>query len=185
MEKKLEKIFKKAQEVRLSENEKAVGLKNIRQIISQEGSTPVKSPYFIREFIFDPVFGWRFRKKVGFMVFALLITLYGGMTSFAARTTVPGDALYPVKVNFNERLHNFFALGEKQRIRVETEHALARLQEIEKLLKMKPTDEQVKKQATETFEKNKQILIELSNKQGENVKDYVMKTIENVSNLMK
>lgn len=62
-----------------------------------------------------------------------LVALLGGGTSFAAQGALPGDILYPVKVNVNEEVRAILAFSPQARATVDTERATARLDEAEKL----------------------------------------------------
>lgn len=72
-------------------------------------------------------------KKVLAGVFVFVLCLGLGGTSFAARHAIPGDALYPIKIHLNEGAETFFSIGEKSLAKTYAVHALARLEEVEKL----------------------------------------------------
>ncbi len=62
----------------------------------------------------------------------LIVTLCGASASYAADNSLPGDILYPIKVQVNERIHERM-LSKSDRVRYATERAEMRLQEAEKL----------------------------------------------------
>ncbi len=72
------------------------------------------------------------QKKFMPIVLTLMLLLSGG-TSLAANNALPGDILYPVKVNVNENVRSLFALTTDAKIKVESSIANERLQETEKL----------------------------------------------------
>ena len=87
----------------------AAGSRSIRQV---QGSTSL------------------FGLRLTFMPLALLLAVFisGGVT-FAAQGTVPGDALYPVKTEFNESVRSAFAIGANAETRLQTKLLAERLEE--------------------------------------------------------
>lgn len=68
------------------------------------------------------------------MPIALLIAiLFSGGVSFAAERALPGDVLYPVKVNVNEEVRGLIALNQEGKAEWESKRAERRLEEAEKL----------------------------------------------------
>lgn len=63
----------------------------------------------------------------------LVAALVGGGVSLAANNSVPGDALYGVKVNVNENMHNAFAFSDKAKTQADLDEAKARIEEANKL----------------------------------------------------
>ncbi len=66
------------------------------------------------------------------LIIALVLAVGGGV-SVAAESSVPGDALYGVKVNINEEARAAFALSAAGKARVEADRAEERLEEAEEL----------------------------------------------------
>ena len=66
------------------------------------------------------------------LVLALLLGVGGG-TSFAAEQALPGDILYPVKVDFNEKVTAAFSVNAEARAQLEAKFAERRLEEASKL----------------------------------------------------
>lgn len=62
-----------------------------------------------------------------------LIAILGGGTSFAAEKSLPGDLLYPIKVNVNEEVRGAFAFSPNAKAELETELIRRRLEEAAKL----------------------------------------------------
>src|ERR1700741_4911337 len=55
-----------------------------------------------------------FRNRMASILVALCVALpVGGGASYAAEGTVPGDALYPVKVHVNEKVKSFIAVSDE------------------------------------------------------------------------
>ena len=68
------------------------------------------------------------------MIIGLIIALVmGGSVSFAAENTIPGDALYPVKVYVNENARAAVAFTDKSKAELAVELANRRLEEAGKL----------------------------------------------------
>ncbi|MDP3793466.1 MAG: DUF5667 domain-containing protein, partial [Candidatus Uhrbacteria bacterium] len=66
------------------------------------------------------------------IVIAIIVVLGGG-TSLVAQTSLPGDALYPVKINVNEEAQAFLQTSIEAKARWEVERAERRLEEAEEL----------------------------------------------------
>lgn len=68
------------------------------------------------------------------MTIALIIALLlGGGTSFAAENALPGDVLYPIKVQINEKVQEMASIGARAEAEVQAKIAVRRLEEAEKL----------------------------------------------------
>ena len=68
------------------------------------------------------------------MTIAIIIALLlGGGTSFAAENALPGDVLYPIKVNINEKAQELVAISSEADAKVQAKLAERRLEEAEKL----------------------------------------------------
>lgn len=63
----------------------------------------------------------------------LLVLMIGGGTSFAAQSALPGDFLYPVKVEINENVESAFAVSNKSEATLQAKLVEERLSEAEKL----------------------------------------------------
>lgn len=66
------------------------------------------------------------------IIIALVVALGGGV-SMAAQSSLPGGALYPVKVSINEEVRAAFALSAKARAQSDARRAEERLREAEEL----------------------------------------------------
>src|SRR3989344_7478747 len=63
----------------------------------------------------------------------ILVIGAGGTVSYAAQSSLPGDALYPVKIYVNEPVQVSFAFSSEAKARLETRLTQARLEEAEEL----------------------------------------------------
>lgn len=77
--------------------------------------------------------------------------LLGASTSFAAEGTLPGDALYPVKIHVNENVESTFSFGSKAMAETEAKHALKRLAEAEQLASVGKLDATTTEQIHQNF----------------------------------
>ncbi len=80
-----------------------------------------------------------------------LVALLGGGTSFAAQGALPGDALYPVKVNVNEEVRSALTFSPEGKIELNAERAAARLAEAEKLAGQNRLTAEAKAQVEKNF----------------------------------
>lgn len=111
--------------VKLTTSEKEQALKSIMSQIDE--MKLVESPYL--EF-----FQYLNKKPAYAYVAALvLIALIGGSTSYASEAALPGDILYPVKVDVTEPIEGVFTLGAAAQANWHEELVEKRLQESETL----------------------------------------------------
>src|SRR3989344_2653662 len=119
----LEKFKKFGADVKLSES----GKREIRsRLVLFMGSAPVRGEADIRHLHQRSLITW-FKPNKPMSIFAaiaLAVLLGGGGTSLAAQAALPGDVLYPVKVNINEEVRGVFALSaeaqaERMKARIE------------------------------------------------------------------
>ncbi|MBI4079891.1 hypothetical protein HY414_01505 [Candidatus Kaiserbacteria bacterium] len=73
-------------------------------------------------------------KLVAPMAFVLILAVVGGGTAYAAESAVPGDTLYPVKVNVNEKLAVALATTAEGKADVQAKLAERRMKEAEVLV---------------------------------------------------
>jgi hypothetical protein len=74
-------------------------------------------------------------KFMPYIATIMLVALFGGGTSVAAQSSLPGDFLYPVKIQINEEVRSFLAFSPESKVRVEIDRVQARLEEAETLMK--------------------------------------------------
>lgn len=82
----------------------------------------------------------------------ILAVLLAGGTSAAAQSSLPGDALYPVKISVNEKVQSFLAVGHEAQAAVEAHFASERLAEAEKLAADNRLDATVEAKLATEFE---------------------------------
>ncbi len=87
-------------------------------------------------------------------ILILIALLMGGGVSFAAADTIPGDALYPVKIHVNENVESAFTLGDSANAKLEANLALRRLDEAEKLEAEQKLSAETKAELKSNFDKH-------------------------------
>lgn len=74
-----------------------------------------------------------YMQRVGVVTLFLFAVVGGSGVSLAAERSLPGDILYPIKTQINERISTSLALTEKNRAKLEAELISRRLVEAEQL----------------------------------------------------
>ncbi|KKW29728.1 MAG: hypothetical protein A3K06_02700 [Candidatus Doudnabacteria bacterium RIFCSPHIGHO2_01_52_17] len=128
----LRQLFQNLKVRRLSEAEKNVIRGRLLELMKLR---PVEKP----KFLFF-AFSWRL---VAPALVAVLVLALGGGTAFAAQGSLPGDSLYPVKVNFNEPIRTALAFSATAQAGVHSELAQERLKEAEELASQNRLDDVV------------------------------------------
>ncbi len=132
-------LLKKMKEVKMTDAEKQKGFDVLKSFITQNQnvhspygmllvqkiSSRIKSSYQEDFFFSHKLFASAF-------VIVFLISLTSG-TSIAAKYSLPGDILYPIKINLNEKLESFTSLSTLEKAVVEARHVQTRLVEAEEL----------------------------------------------------
>ena len=95
----------------------------------------------------------KFRVKSTMPILIILGLLTGGSVSFAAENTIPGDALFPVKVYINESVRGAVAVSSQAKAEWELRLIERRLQEVEKLAVEPEASTEAKDTAQRNLEK--------------------------------
>src|SRR3989344_5335559 len=66
------------------------------------------------------------------IILAILLAISAGV-SYSAESSLPGDVLYPIKTDLNERIQGWLALSAKAESEHQANLAIRRLEEAEKL----------------------------------------------------
>ncbi|KKT86828.1 MAG: hypothetical protein UW86_C0019G0009 [Microgenomates group bacterium GW2011_GWA1_Microgenomates_45_10] len=123
MIKSIKQLISEARNLKLSEGEKI----QLRAYVINE----IAHRQHLRRSILGTI-TTNFKFKPMPILLAILIALGGGV-SFAAEQTLPGDTLYPVKLNVNEKIRTLTALDAETRAHWEAKMAERRLDEAEEL----------------------------------------------------
>jgi len=129
-EDKIEKIIEDAKSVKLISQDKdsiRAFLLNHTNSIPFKPTKPVVSSFgLLHQFTHRSVY------MIPFVV-VLMFSLGAGTTSYLALNTLPGDTLYPVKLNFNENIEYMLAVSPEAKAEVDLKQVSTRLDEAEVL----------------------------------------------------
>lgn len=139
----MEKLFAKIKKENLSQDEKTEILSSLKKFVAENPVQNIKSPFYEEWFIF------RYKAIVASVAIVLIFTTAGGTVS-AAKKSLPGDILYPVKM-LREGVESLVTVDTKARAQIEALHAVSRLQEVEQIVTSK---KQIYKGAGEEISKN-------------------------------
>jgi hypothetical protein len=121
--------FKHLKKISLSSSEKGRVSRNLSQMIAKDA---IYIPP-VQEFQVSPYHPFSFsltsRIAISVAAIAFFITASFGGVMYASADALPGDILYPVKINVKEKLEFAFAKGEVNKAQVASNHAEVRLKE--------------------------------------------------------
>lgn len=146
MDEILKKLNNEAKKVFLYKDEK-LAIRNILISYSR------KSPY-------GAFFSFSFtrNKKVLVLAFVIVLLLLSGGISYAAQQALPGDILYPIKINVNEKIADLVAVTKEAKIKQNTKIIKRRLEEMDKLISRdkfnKKNEAQIEKDLENALEKS-------------------------------
>ena len=152
MNKKMKKFIKILKNLNLSQKEKDVLRYKIEQFISfnpirGEVHVPKKSFYF-------SIFTLRSLGKAMALVLIILTVVGGTGVSYASTDALPGDKLYNVKINVNEKIEEKLAFTTEAKVTVQTQKVERRLTEVQKLVEKKDFSDEKKEIVKINLEKN-------------------------------
>jgi hypothetical protein len=124
----MERLFAKIKKETLNLDEKAEILSKLQIFVDQNPVRSIKSPFYS---------SWEvYIKQKTFIIPAvaivIVLSLTGG-TVLAAKSSLPGEMLYPVKI-LNEKVQSFTAVGPEAQAQVHASQAISRLQEVEQIV---------------------------------------------------
>jgi hypothetical protein len=131
-------LKKQASDIRLTHTEKEAMRSALFSV--PVSAAPLHSPYL--RFFAPRAFAYAFS--------AVLIV--GSGTAYAAQGSLPGNPLYPVKVNITERLETAFALTPEAKIDVNERIAERRIEEVVSLTESDTLDEETAEKLAENFD---------------------------------
>lgn len=150
-EKPLEKFFALARSVSMSEQERAEVQSVVRTYAAAHPVRAIKGFSWIFECIRHP-FHWRTFPVTAFMVIFLVSS--GGFAAYAAEDTLPGDFLYPVKVNVSEPLRGYMRFSPHERAKWNLVLMDRRLNEATALLASGKLDEKKRAKLSEKLNRH-------------------------------
>lgn len=153
----MNELFKKIKNERMTPEEKQVGINQLQAFIN---ANPVTSPWYTKfgnKIVSPFTDGIMMHHKMLASAFVLIILVSAtGGTSIAARNSIPGDVLYPVKINLNEKVETFTALSPEAKATVEAKHVDERLTEAEQLTEQDKFNNGLKTQVETQFSQDLQ-----------------------------
>ncbi|MES3006020.1 MAG: DUF5667 domain-containing protein [Patescibacteria group bacterium] len=164
MDKNLKKGIREFEKVKLTPGEK---LAIFNRVSTYADSNPVTGA------LKSPFFGWTFvfaHERMRYVYASIAITLIlatGAGTAFAAERSLPGDFLYPIKINVTEPVKGALKVGSEAKIKWEGNKAVKRLEEAEKLAEMGQLDEGKRQTVEREFEKSADTFIKKVDDQNE------------------
>lgn len=155
MKNQIDQLIESAREVRLSDGvAKHMRERLIAHMREHPVSVrPIQSPY---QRFFDVLSPLTSLRMPGIAIIGILLVTLGGATTFAATGALPGDPLYPLKVNVIEPVKGLHAVSPEEKARWQVSLIETRVQEVEQLaLKERLTQGEGKK-SRERFDRHAQ-----------------------------
>lgn len=152
MNRKFKRAINTAKEIKLSQKEKD----SLRYKISEFVSfNPIRgaNPTIKKSFYFS-VFTLRNLSRGIAMVLVAVLVVGGTGVSYASTDSLPGDKLYTVKVNVNEKIEEKLAFTTEAKVIVQTEKVERRLTEVQKLAETNKLSPEKKEIVKQNLEKN-------------------------------
>lgn len=152
-------LQKATKHIRLAEDEKALMREHL--VLYMEHKPMRTHTPLVRDVSRAP--SWSFFRGhhlTGALAIALIVTTTTFSVSSAASEALPGDLLYPVKVDINEEIKTAFITSDEARIAWERERAEMRLEEAGKLASEGRLDVQVQKEVTRRFAEHTESIVE-------------------------
>ena len=126
-----------------------------RELLSYMRQHPVSQK---RTYVLSPVLAIRSLffslRPMVFLLLAAFLTVGLGGVSYAAESSLPGDFLYPMKVNVNEKIKLSLAVSAEAKADIETGFAERRMEEAEKLQALGRLNPQTRLHLSAIFEKH-------------------------------
>jgi hypothetical protein len=148
-----EKLHTEILKIRLSERERGRILARIKEAgrVPAYSQRNVKSPY-------------RFGPRSLVAVSLIGALALGSATAYAAEGTFPGDILYPIKINVNEKIVGALALSDTAKAKWATTVTERRIEEAETLTANGKLTEEAKHQIQSNFDQNANTLADITTK---------------------
>ncbi|MDQ5952996.1 MAG: hypothetical protein QG551_224 [Patescibacteria group bacterium] len=152
MSNKLKKFINYLQSFKMTEIEKAVLRSRIEEFIA---FNPIRSDVPVPK---DPkyfsIFTLRAIVKGMSLALSFLLIIGGGGISYASYDALPGDALYPIKINVTENVEEKLAFGTEAKVQIQTQKVERRLNEAQVLAQKKDLSPEKKQIVKENLEKS-------------------------------
>jgi len=119
---------------------------------TSNGTSPVRTGIAVRPNIWSNLFLKNLNFTSTMAVLLILAVLVGGGVSVAAEKALPGDILYPVKVDINEKVRGWLSVSEESKANWEVKRAERRLEEAETLAGEGSLDVEAREKIEANFE---------------------------------
>jgi tetratricopeptide (TPR) repeat protein len=141
---KFEKLIEEAKRVSLEKEEKDEIRNFLLSVIKASGPRlKGQDSLFLFRFLFKPV-----------PLVILFALIFSGGVSFASESALPGDFLYPVKINFVEEVRSAFTFSTEAKADFEARRLNKRIEEAEKLSVENRLNSKAKDQIQSSFERS-------------------------------
>ncbi|MEK7644455.1 MAG: DUF5667 domain-containing protein [Patescibacteria group bacterium] len=127
----MKKIFKQLKRERLTLSEKSE-MKTKLNLFVRENPIIQPTAETADRMDFFRLFQTRRRLAFAGAMIAVALTIMSG-TAYAAEESLPGDILYPIKINVNEKIRTAITLNSESRVAWEVKKTERRLEEMEKI----------------------------------------------------
>jgi ribosomal protein L33 len=153
----MQNLFKNLKNEKLSDSEKQIMFNRLNSFIEEN---PIQTVWYknIGNKIVSPFqdgFLLHHKMLASAFVIVILVSATGG-TSIVANSSVPGNLLYPVKINLNEKVETFTAISSEAKAVVEAKHINERLSEAEILSTQNKLNDIIKIQIETKFSQDLQ-----------------------------
>lgn len=153
----LRQFVKKSRQTGLNQQELEHGRAKLQAFL-QENMLTVRKALAGRQLWqlggFLPMGSFLKQRAMPIVAIMLAVMLAGGGVSFAAEQSLPGDALYPVKVSVNEEVREAFTLRQEAKAEWQIRRAERRLEEAEQLSVDGKLDAETRERIEVNFEKH-------------------------------
>lgn len=143
MKKEFKNFIDNIKNIKLSEKEKAILSSKISEFIS---FNPIRDKAYIpgnKNYL--SIFEVQYFARATALILIIGIVVGGSGVSYAASDALPGEKLYTVKVNINEKIEESLALTTEAKVVVESKQVERRLEETQTLVKENKLSENAKK----------------------------------------
>ncbi len=156
--KELKKLKTALESIHLSKKEKTSGRKDFLNFMEKNPMTRELPEHGFTHF-FKRFYALTRRPLVATATVMGVFVVTASGISYAAESTVPGDLLYPVKVNVNEQVQGFFQFDSKSKAQWEIDRMNRRLEEVETLTNEGKLDVKIKNDFKQKLDVNTKAVV--------------------------
>lgn len=164
---KIQKGINDVKKIKLSSGEKDVMFSRIDLYTKENPIKETRAQPNVWYNFFGQVGSVKGYRYVYSIVAALVFVFTGVGVTNAAEKSLPGDVLYPVKINVNEKVKSAVAFTPKAKAKVEEEKVIRRLDEVEALVKKGEFKNGKRDQLEKEVEKSVKVLNNKADRKGD------------------